>query len=181
MQSHNTVPLSAGLNFQFVAPLPSDVISGAFYQDKLPGVTSHCRCVQMWLMFMSWPTESRTAALIYLVWFTVGSPLNTVTLSQYIRLCCHLVDKNTTKKYHKTHYGWIYTRAAAQPFSQCTNQKKTYILNKNKFVPKRSLDPLFLLLSKSTLAFPSCRCLIHQHRSYYCTLCGLCAATCTRC
>lgn len=40
MQSHNTVPLSAGLNFQFVAPLPSDVISGAFYQDKLPGVTS---------------------------------------------------------------------------------------------------------------------------------------------
>lgn len=124
MQSHNTVPLSAGLNFQFVAPLPSDVISGAFYQDKLPGVTSHCRCVQMWLMFMSWPTESRTAALIYLVWFTVGSPLNTVTLSQYIRLCCHLVDKNTTKKYHKTHYGWIYTRAAAQPFSQCTNQKK---------------------------------------------------------
>lgn len=40
VQSHNTVPLSAGLNFQFVAPLPSDVISGAFYQDKLPSVTS---------------------------------------------------------------------------------------------------------------------------------------------
>lgn len=119
-------------------------------------------CVQMW------PTESRTAALIYPVWFTVGSPLNTVTLSQYIRLCCHLLDKNTTKKYHKTHYGWIYTRAAAQPFSQCTKQNIHF--EQNKYVPKRSLDPLFLLLSKSTLPFPLCRCLIHQHRSYYCTV-----------